>query len=401
VRQRVTERLGDGGSSRDTVELFGHPGVHRLDQGTALLLADPKTFLRRLATQIDFDRVKVRDATQRLFRQRCLRGGLNVEELPPRVRPAQRVRHVGVRSDEANEPGVTVGLQQTPEAFQMLRRMRALAIVAVDVGHNRMTGSVPAPVVDGIAPEPSGLRPASPRVEHRQGRVIGEHDRRGQRGAQHQFVQRREPPASAADPLAQSGTIQCHALPREDLDLAIQRGVIAIFADRDMRHQCFSGHAAIDRALRRRCLKHGALTSAATEAWAADQLHAQLRRHVIEHLRTVFADHMQRTATARAGLLTGLDHHLDPGQMRGQRAPVAPRRFGCGRGFRRFGFRWRQRGIQSRLVLRQGLFEIVNALFQLLVIEPFGTAAEAMPLKVGKQQAQPFDLRRRRAQDQL
>jgi hypothetical protein len=73
VRQRITERLGDRGPARNAGELFGHPGMHRLDQWAALLLPHPETFFRSLATQIDFDRVKVRDAAQRLLRQRCLR----------------------------------------------------------------------------------------------------------------------------------------------------------------------------------------------------------------------------------------------------------------------------------------------------------------------------------------
>ena len=387
MRQRVAEGLGDGGPSGNTIDLLGHPCMHSHDQGAALLLADPKTFVRRLATQIGLDRVKARDPAQRLFRERRLRGGLNVEELPPRVRPAQRVRDVWVGIDEADEPGVTVGLQQAAEALQVFGGMRALAIFAVDIGHRRMTGSVPASVVDGVTPQPPGLRPASAWVQHRQGRVIGEHDRRGQHRAQHQFVQWREPPAGAADPFAQGGTIQCHALTGEDLHLAIQRGVIAIFADHDVRHQCLGGHATIDWALRRGGLKHLALTGAAAEARTADQLHAQLGRHVIEHLRAVFADHVQRTATARAGRLIRLDHHLDPRQMRGQRAPIVSRRFGLGRGFRHFGFRRRQRGVEARLLLRQGLFEILDALFQLLIIEPFGTAAEAVSSQIRDQQA--------------
>ena len=401
VRQRVTERLGDRGATGDAVELCGHPGMHRLDQGAALLLADPKTFFRRLATQIDLDRVKARDPAQRLFRERRLRGGLNVEELPPRMGPTQRVRHVGVGSDEANKPGVAVGLQQAAEALQMLCRMRALAIFAEDVGHRRMAGSVPVAIVDRVAPQPSGFGTASARVQHRQSGVVGEHDRRGQHRAQHQFVQWGEPPAGATDPRAQGGTIQCHALPGEDLDLAIQRRVIAIFADHDVRHQCLCGHAAVDWTVRRGGLNHGALTRATAKARTADQLHAQLRRHVIEHLRAVLTDHVQRTTTARAGGLVRLDYHLDPRQMRGQRAPVSPRRSGFGRGSWRVGLRRRQRGVQSRLMLRQGLFEIVDALFRLLVIKPFGTATEAISLHARYQQTQPLDLRGRRAQDQL
>jgi DNA-directed RNA polymerase subunit RPC12/RpoP len=43
----------------------------------------------------------------------------------------------------------------------------------------------------------------------------------------------------------------------------------------------------------------------------------------------------------------------------------------------------------------------VDPLFQLLIIKPFGTAAEAVSLQIRDQQAQPLDLHHRRAQDQL
>ena len=38
-------------------------------------------------------------------------------------------------------------------------------------------------------------------------------------------------------------------------------------------------------------------------------------------------------------------------------------------------------------MLRQGLLKIVDALLQPLVIEPFGTPTDAVPLRVGDQQA--------------
>ena len=233
VVQRVTDGLANGGTTGDAGELLGQPGMHRLDQGSAVLLACQPAFLGGLATQIGLDRVKRRDPPQ---------------EPRPRAAPSWRhgCRRISVRAwaqhsacwtpvsadpDEADKAGVAIGLQQTAEALQMVGRMLALAIFAVDISGGGMTGSVPGPVVDRVAPEPSGLRPASAGIQHRQGGVVGEHFGRGQHRAQHQFMQRRQPPAGAADPVAQGGTIQRHALTGEDLGLAIQRQMIAIFAD--------------------------------------------------------------------------------------------------------------------------------------------------------------------------
>jgi hypothetical protein len=60
-------------------------------------------------------------------------------------------------------------------------------------------------------------------------------------------MQRFQPPAGAADPVAQRGTIQRHALAGEDLRLAIQWQMVGIFADQDMRQQRLGRHAAVYR----------------------------------------------------------------------------------------------------------------------------------------------------------
>jgi hypothetical protein len=124
--------------------------------------------------------------------------------------------------DEAGEPGIAVDLKQAAVPFQMLRRVNALAIVTVHIDGSRMAGPLPGTIVDRVTPQPSGFGSSPAGVQHWQGGVIGEDFRRGQHSAQHQFVQWSEPPAGAADPVTQSGTIQHHPLTGEDLSLAVK-----------------------------------------------------------------------------------------------------------------------------------------------------------------------------------
>jgi len=329
--QRITDRLSQCRSAGDAIELFIQPRMHGLDQRPAVLFTRDLTLFGGLSTQIGLDLVQRRDPPQRFLGQRRLCRHLNIVELSPCMSPAEGELRVGVfRGDEACEPRVAIDLKQAAEPFQVRRRMLALAVFAVDISGDGMARTTPRPVVGRVAPEPSGFRSAPTWVQYRQGRVIGEHPGRGQHGAQHQFVQRREPPAGASHPLAQGGTIQHHTLTGEDLGLAIQRDVIAVFVDQNVRQQRFRCHAAVDRPIRRGCLNDSALTGATSEARTADQLHAQLRRHVIEHLGAVFPDDVHRAAATGARLVVDIDDDLDPGQVRRQRAAVALRRFGAG-----------------------------------------------------------------------
>jgi site-specific DNA recombinase len=95
------------------------------------------------------------------------------------VGPAERQLQTAIRRclHQTAEPGVTVDLKQSAEALQMAGRMRRLAVLAVDIGGDRVTGSLPRAVVDRVAPEPSGFGAAVAGIEHGQGRVVGKHFR--------------------------------------------------------------------------------------------------------------------------------------------------------------------------------------------------------------------------------
>ena len=92
------------------------------------------------------------------------------------MRPAEGELRGIVRlaGDQAAKPGITIHLEQAAEPAQMRLRMFALAILAVDIGSGRMSWPTPGPIVDGVAPEPSGLGAASPGIENNKGEPVSD-----------------------------------------------------------------------------------------------------------------------------------------------------------------------------------------------------------------------------------
>ena len=286
----------------------------------------------------------------------------------------------------------------------MRLRMLAFAILAVDIGGGRMTGSAPWPVVHRVAPQPPGLGATAARIEYGQRCVVGEHLGRGEHSVEHQLMQRRQPPAGATDPIAQGGTVQRHALPCEDLCLAIQRQMLAELVDQHVRQQRLGCHAAVDRPLRRGGLHDGFLAGPAAITRPADHPDPQLRRDVVQHLGPVLADQVQRAAAAGADFIFDIDQLFDPRQVRRKRAAIASGRVGArrpawrlrcrrlGRGHGRFhrgGLPWHR------------LLQVLDPVLQRFVAELLGTAAEAIALQRRDDQPLAFDLGQRRTQHLL
>ena len=123
--------------------------------------------------------------------------------------------------------------------------------------------------------------------------------------------------AGAANPVAQCGTIQCHAVASEDPRLTVQRQVIAVFVDQDMVNSAsVAMPPSIGRALRRESRDHGSLPTSAATPRPADHPHLEPGRDVIQHLGTVFADHMQAATATWTGLVLDIDGPLNTGQVR-------------------------------------------------------------------------------------
>ena len=184
-----------------------------------------------------------------------------------------------------------------------------------------MARAAPRPVVHRVAPQPPGLGASAPRIEHRQRGVVREQLGRRQHGVQHQLVQRRQPPAGAPDPVAQGRAIQRDPLAAEDLRLAIQRQMVAVLVDQDMRQQCLGRHAAVDWPLAGGCLHDRRLAGATAIARPTGHADPEVGGDIVQHLRAVFADQVQTPPQQRQTLfLTSITC-----STRGSSAGSAPR----------------------------------------------------------------------------
>ena len=171
-------------------------------------------------------------------------------------------------------------------------------------------------------------------------------------------------------------------LPRQDLGLAAQRAVLAILGDDYMGNQSFGRQAALDQPGRRRRLHNRRLTAAAGVFRPARDDHLVLRRDDVEPLRAIFADHMHRSAAARAGGILRLDDDLDPRQVVGKRTA-------CRATFLRTVAPQHRVGLLLfGLALRNRLLEIFQCQVELVGIELFRAPAEGQPLQLAKQLAQ-------------
>src|ERR1700690_4067962 len=123
VVQRVTDCLGQGGSTWDTAELFVEPDMHGLDERPALLMAHALTFLSGLTANAGLDRVQFGDPLHGFFRDRRFGRDKHLVELPSRVGPTESELWsiAGRIGDQASEPGIAVDLDQAAITLQMIR----------------------------------------------------------------------------------------------------------------------------------------------------------------------------------------------------------------------------------------------------------------------------------------
>lgn len=102
-------------------------------------------------------------------------------------------------------------------------------------------------------------------------------------------VQGLKPPAGATDPTGQRGTRQIDAVASEDLRLPIQRRVIAIFADEDLRDQ------------RRRCAGPPAIRRSGAGACTT-----------VSHTRQAYFGRVMQITRSCAGTQSSISDWLSP-----------------------------------------------------------------------------------------
>ena len=127
-----------------------------------------------------------------------------------------------------------------------------------------------------------------------------------------------------AHPGSQGGALQLDALAGHDLGLAIQRQVVGVARHEHVRDQRLGGQPALDQPWWRWRLHHRARTRPAGQLGAFGHDDAELRRDHVQPLRGVMADDRHRAAAAGTSAVLGREHHLDPRQMRRQRAASGP-----------------------------------------------------------------------------
>ena len=163
--------------------------------------------------------------------------------------------------------------------------------------------------------------------------------------------------------------------------------MVGIFGDQDMCDQSLGRNAVLDQTLRRRGLRHFPSASRTSIFGAACHNHLELGGDHVEPFGYVLADAVLEAATACAGLVGDIDHHLFARKMRGQCTTVdVP--FEC---CRRFGA-CRSVLLGRGLRCRDRLLHIFECEHQLIGIEPLGAATEAVALQLLDDRHQASDL---------
>ena len=146
-------------------------------------------------------------------------------------------------------------------------------------------------------------------------------------------VGRRKPPKRAADPVAERAAIEVDPLALEDFGLAVEWQMIAEFRDDNPGDEQLGGQTAGHDMLGGMRLRHSLRAAAAGVFRAASDQHPELggdRRGSANSpgdrfLILLYLADLRHLATAARTLgAGGLDHPLDPGQMRRQMAAVSP-----------------------------------------------------------------------------
>src|SRR5215470_12757541 len=378
ARQRIADRIGKPAATRRAAELLLEPDLQLFDQRLRERPSLGHPQRRRQAANAVLDGVELAYPPQRFGcdgRVRCFE---ELIEITPHMHPAGGQDDIAARK-QSREAGVAVDVENSREVFQMRRRSLALAIGREHEDRCRRCRAAPRSLVACVHPKPSSLGATATGIEHWDRRIVVKQMIRRKDIRTESFVQRVEPPACAADPCGQRRAIEINAETRKDLRLPVQRRVIAIFADQDLREQRRRRQAACNRALRSRRLRHRSASAAAIFG-AANADDTKLRRHPIQHLADAFADRVQLTATASADRRADLDPDLFTRQMIGER--LAPRLSVIRSGPRLL------LGFSARFV---GL-NFLQSKRKLIGIDALGPAPKLRALKLLDDQLESFDL---------
>jgi hypothetical protein len=192
-----------------------------------------------------------------------------------------------------------------------------------------------------------------------------------------------------AHPERKHRALDVDALRQQHLGLPIERQMPGIFGDQHIGDHRLGRQPALDQPLRRRRLNHAIRAGPAGIFGTMCDDHAELRRHDVEPLRRLLADHMHRRAAAGAVGIFGRNRHVDVRQMGRKRATIGAALVSA------LACACRILLVLSRLVPGKGLLDVLDRQQQLLRIELLRAAAELRALQLPQEVAQPVHLRQR------
>ena len=250
ARQRIADRIGEPATGSRAGELLLEPNLQLFDQRLRERppLGHPQR--RGLAADAFLDRIEFTNPPQRFGRNGRVRRFEELIEVAAHMHPTRGQDDIAP-CPQSCEAGVAVNVKNAREVFQMRCRTLALAIGSEYEDCRGRRRAAPRSLVTRVHPEPADLGATAAGIEHWHGRIVGEQMVRRKDVRAEPFVERVEPPACAADPSGQRRAIEINTETCKDLRLPIQRRVIAIFADQDLREQCRRRQAACDRAIGR------------------------------------------------------------------------------------------------------------------------------------------------------
>ena len=270
-----------------------------------------------LATDTRLDLIQRGNAPQRLHGDRRLGLG-QIVKTPAHVAPAkgQRYGSFGRLGPSEFLVGlVSIALQDAAVATEQCVGVDMSPSGRVTINHSRWFAATPWAIVSRHRPEVSLFGPSASWIEHRHHGLVGEDPCRGQ----HHLPQPRHHwgdfGRGISHPERQSGPLDDHALPRQDLRLAIERQVIGIACHQHMGDRRLGRDAALDQPRRRRCLHDNARAGTAGELRTPGHDHPELRRDHVKTLRCVLSDYRHGRPAARARGVLGRQRHFDPRQV--------------------------------------------------------------------------------------
>jgi hypothetical protein len=126
-----------------------------------------------------------------------------------------------VADEQPVEPGIAVGVDDTPEVLQMRLWVPALVVGRVEEQRRRRAGAGERPLVANIGPQPPGLGFARARRQHRHRRVVDVQGVASEGIGRQRVDQRLQRRRRGADPAGQGRGFQVDTLAGEDLGLTI------------------------------------------------------------------------------------------------------------------------------------------------------------------------------------